>query len=328
MVAFIDAHRGSVRSRADLRGAADRSVDLLRAEGARGRSDATAGAGPARRRSCAPRSSACGRRTGGSTARRRCGSSCDAKRCAVARCTVARLMRHAGLRGVVRGRRVRTTIPDAAGRSAAGSGAAAVHGDAAESAVGVGLHLRRDVAGLRLRRVRDRRVLAPHRRAGARRRRCAAISRSTRSSKRCTTARPTRRSCITATAAVQYLSIRYTERLAEAGIEPSVGSRGDAYDNALAETVIGLFKTEVISPGRPLEGLRGGRVRHARMGGLVQHAAPAGTARLRPAGGVRGAVPPCPGRPLGPGTQLTELSGKPGAIQLAIMHLYGERRSP
>ena len=44
----------------------------------------------------------------------------------------------------------------------------------------------------------------------------------------------------------QYLSIRYTERLADAGIELSVGSRGDAYDNALAETVIGLFKTEVI----------------------------------------------------------------------------------
>ncbi len=45
---------------------------------------------------------------------------------------------------------------------------------------------------------------------------------------------------------VQYLSIRYTERLAEAGIEPSVGSKGDSYDNALAESVIGLFKTEVI----------------------------------------------------------------------------------
>ena len=45
---------------------------------------------------------------------------------------------------------------------------------------------------------------------------------------------------------VQYVSIRYTERLAEAGIEPSVGSRGDSYDNALAESIIGLYKTEVI----------------------------------------------------------------------------------
>ena len=45
---------------------------------------------------------------------------------------------------------------------------------------------------------------------------------------------------------VQYLSMRYTERLAEAGVAPSVGRRGDSYDNALAESVIGLYKTEVI----------------------------------------------------------------------------------
>ena len=45
---------------------------------------------------------------------------------------------------------------------------------------------------------------------------------------------------------VQYLSIRYTERLAQAGIQRSVGSVGDSYDNALAETIIGLYKTEVI----------------------------------------------------------------------------------
>jgi transposase InsO family protein len=45
---------------------------------------------------------------------------------------------------------------------------------------------------------------------------------------------------------VQYVSIRYTERLAEAGIEPSVGSIGDSYDNALAETINGLYKAEVI----------------------------------------------------------------------------------
>lgn len=45
---------------------------------------------------------------------------------------------------------------------------------------------------------------------------------------------------------VQYVSIRYTERLAEAGIKPSVGSVGDSYDNALAETINGLYKAEVI----------------------------------------------------------------------------------
>ena len=44
----------------------------------------------------------------------------------------------------------------------------------------------------------------------------------------------------------QYVSIRYTERLGEAGIEPSVGSRGDSYDNALAETINGLYKAELI----------------------------------------------------------------------------------
>jgi putative transposase len=54
----------------------------------------------------------------------------------------------------------------------------------------------------------------------------------------------------------RYVAIRYTERLLEAGIEPSVGSVGDSYDNALAETVIGLFKTEVIrrrGPWRNIE---------------------------------------------------------------------------
>jgi putative transposase len=54
----------------------------------------------------------------------------------------------------------------------------------------------------------------------------------------------------------QYLSMRYSHRLADAGIAPSVGSQGDAYDNALAESVIGLYKTEVIrrrGPWRTLE---------------------------------------------------------------------------
>ena len=49
----------------------------------------------------------------------------------------------------------------------------------------------------------------------------------------------------------QYLSIRYTERLAQAGVEPSVGSVGDSYDDALAETINGLFKAEVIHQRGP-----------------------------------------------------------------------------
>lgn len=44
----------------------------------------------------------------------------------------------------------------------------------------------------------------------------------------------------------QYLALRYTEQLAEAGVEPIVGSVGDGYDNALAETINGLYKAEVI----------------------------------------------------------------------------------
>ncbi|MCR9247832.1 MAG: integrase core domain-containing protein, partial [bacterium] len=51
------------------------------------------------------------------------------------------------------------------------------------------------------------------------------------------------------------LSIRYTDRLLEAGIEPSVGSVGDSYDNALAESIIGLFKTEVVRSRGPWKGV-------------------------------------------------------------------------
>jgi putative transposase len=56
----------------------------------------------------------------------------------------------------------------------------------------------------------------------------------------------------------QYLAMRYTDRLADAGIEPSVGSRGDSYDNAMAESIIGLYKTEMIQrkgPWRHLDGV-------------------------------------------------------------------------
>ena len=49
----------------------------------------------------------------------------------------------------------------------------------------------------------------------------------------------------------QYLSLAYTDRLAELGIAPSVGSRGDSYDNALAEAVNAAYKTELINRGKP-----------------------------------------------------------------------------
>ena len=54
---------------------------------------------------------------------------------------------------------------------------------------------------------------------------------------------------------VQYLAIRYTERLAEVGVVSSVGSRGDSYDNALAESIIGLYKTELVRNRGPWRGL-------------------------------------------------------------------------
>ena len=54
---------------------------------------------------------------------------------------------------------------------------------------------------------------------------------------------------------MQYLAIRYTERLAESGVVNSVGSRGDSYDNALAESINGLYKTELVRARGPWRGL-------------------------------------------------------------------------
>ena len=82
---------------------------------------------------------------------------------------------------------------------------------------------------------------------------------------------------------VQYVSIKYTDRLAEAGIEPSVGSVGDSYDNALAETINGLYKAEVIHRRGPWRSFEAARVRDAGMGGLVQQPAASGTYRQCPA---------------------------------------------
>ncbi len=81
-----------------------------------------------------------------------------------------------------------------------------------------------------------------------------------------------------------YLSIRYTNRLAAAGIDPSVGSVGDSYDNALAESVIGLYKTEVIrrqGPWRDLETVEFATLEwvdwfnHRRLLGPIGHVSPA-----------------------------------------------------
>lgn len=174
---------------------------------------------------------------------------------AVARCTVERLMRKLGLRGVVRGRRLRTTVADDS--SCRPCDLVERHFEAekpnqlwvadltyvstwkgfvyvafvvdvfSRKIVGwrVSNSLRSDLALDALEQaIHDREDLE------------ALIHHSDRG--------------------VQYLSIRYTERLIELGIQPSVGSVGDSYDNALAESTIGLYKTEVIrneGPWRSLE---------------------------------------------------------------------------
>lgn len=172
----------------------------------------------------------------------------------VARCTVSRLMREMGLRGAVRGRRVRTTVP----------------ADQAERPLDL---VERDFSAERPNQlwVSDLTYVATWRGfvyvafvidVFSRRIVGWRVSNSLRTDlaldaleqalyERDTGGALTHHS----DRGVQYLSIRYTERLAEAGIEPSVGSRGDSYDNALAESVIGLYKTEVIRHAGPWRGL-------------------------------------------------------------------------
>ena len=175
---------------------------------------------------------------------------------AAARCTVARLMRALGLRGVLRGRRVKiatpvATLPCPADRvnrvfrapcpntlwlpdltyAAAWVGfvyVAFVIDAHARHIVGwrVSNSLRTDLALDALEQALYERAVGP---------RDALVHHGDRGS--------------------QYLSIRYTDRLAQAGIEQPVGSVGDSYDNALAESIIGLYKTEVIRPRGPWRGL-------------------------------------------------------------------------
>ena len=175
---------------------------------------------------------------------------------AVARCAVERLMRRMGLRGAVRGKETRTTIADKATPCPADKvnrRFRASHPNAlwvsdftyvatwqgfAYVAFVIDVFARR-IVGWRVSRtahagvVLDALEQAPHDR------------------------RPLEGGLIhNSDRGGQYVAIRYTERLLEAGIEPSVGSVGDSYDNALAETVIGLFKTEVIrrrGPWRNIE---------------------------------------------------------------------------
>jgi len=172
----------------------------------------------------------------------------------VARCTVARLMRQLGLAGAVRGRKFKTTIPDlTAARPAdlvdrdftatrpnqlwvADLTYVATWTGFVYVAFVIDVFARKIVgwrasSSLRSDLALDALEQALHARPG--------IDDLVHHSDR----------------GVQYLSIRYTERLAEAGVEPSVGSVGDSSDNALAESVIGLFKTEIIRRRGPWRNL-------------------------------------------------------------------------
>jgi transposase InsO family protein len=179
----------------------------------------------------------------------------------IARCTVERLMRELGLQGVIRGKPVRTTISDKAAPCPLDQVNRRFHAPAPNRlwvadftyvATWVGFVYvafvidvyARYIVGWRVSRtahagfVLDALEQAIHKR---RPNRGGLVHHSDRGS--------------------QYLSIKYTERLAEAGIEPSVGSVGDSYDNALAETINGLYKAEVIhrrGPWRSFEAVEYG----------------------------------------------------------------------
>ncbi|WKB50738.1 IS3 family transposase [Eleftheria terrae] len=165
----------------------------------------------------------------------------------VARCTVERLMRRLGLRGVIRGKGIRTTVPDAKAPCPLDKVNRVFRADRpnqlwvsdftyvstwqgfAYVAFVVDVSARRIVGWRVNHSMRTDFVLDALEQALYARQPEAEeglICHSDRGS--------------------QYVSIRYTERLAEAGIEPSVGSKGDSYDNALAETINGLHKAEVI----------------------------------------------------------------------------------
>ncbi len=165
----------------------------------------------------------------------------------VARCTVERLMADLGLHGVIRGKAIRTTVQDKAAPCPRDHVNRVFHAPAPNRlwlsdftyvstwsgfvyvAFVIDAYARR-IVGWRVSRtahasfVLDALEQALHERRPVHR--GGLVHHSDRGS--------------------QYVSIRYTERLAEAGIEPSVGSVGDSYDNALAETINGLYKAEVI----------------------------------------------------------------------------------
>ena len=114
----------------------------------------------------------------------------------------------------------------------------------------------------------------------------------------------------------QYTSFRFTQHLLDAGIDASIGTVGDALDNALAESTIGLYKTELIKPTGPWHNIGRSRRRHRGMGGLVQQSATSRSLRRQATDRVRGPVRA--GRPDQSGRlRLNQrVSTEPGAVQM------------
>ena len=175
---------------------------------------------------------------------------------AVARCTVERLMRVMGLQGAVRGKRIRTTVPDPAQpcprdkvnrQFQAPAPNRLWVSDFTYVATWRGFVYAAFVTDTYARRIVGWRVSSSATAGFV----LDALEQAIHDR------RPAKEGVLVAHSdrGSQYLAIRHTERLAEEGIEPSVGSVGDSYDNALAETVIGLFKTEVIRPRGPWRSL-------------------------------------------------------------------------
>jgi len=164
-----------------------------------------------------------------------------------ARCTVARLMRDMGLRGAIRGKPLRTTISDKAAPCPLDRVNRQFHASAPDRlwladftyvatwtgfvyvAFVIDAYARR-IVGWRASRTAHADLVLDALEQALHDRRPASPGGLVHHSDR----------------GPQYVSIKYTERLAEAGIEPSVGSVGDSYDNALAETINGLYKAEVV----------------------------------------------------------------------------------
>ena len=114
----------------------------------------------------------------------------------------------------------------------------------------------------------------------------------------------------------QYVSIRYSERLGEAGIEPSVGSKGDSYDNALAETINGLYKAEIIhrrGPWRSKEAVGLATLDGSRGSIIIDYLSPSDIFLLPKLRQTTTAVKPS--RPLPPDSNQMA-SAIPGAIHL------------